>query len=80
MSSRCEFFGHSVLEALAPSCSPGDLHEAHRVDLPAVHSAVPHDAHAVLDAVHPVRDLREVVAPGHLLLAVERAVVGSSQM
>lgn len=62
------------------SSSPGDLHKSHGVDFSRVNPTIPYQAHAVLDAVHSVRNFREVVASIWLLLGVEGAVIRGGQL
>jgi hypothetical protein len=57
-----------------------DGDETRRVHYPIVDTLVPHNGHAVLDAVHAVRDLGEVILAQCLLLAVERTVVASRHL
>mmetsp|Transcript_29009 Transcript_29009/g.52090 ORF Transcript_29009/g.52090 Transcript_29009/m.52090 type:complete len:202 (+) Transcript_29009:1044-1649(+) len=44
------------------------------------HAFGPHNPHAVLNAVHPVGDLGEIVLPHSLLVSVESAIIGPNDL
>lgn len=54
--------------------------ETRRIHDTGVHALLPDDGHAVLDAVHAVRDLGEVVLADGLLVGVEGAVVAARHL
>ena len=62
------------------SVCASDGHKAHRVHFPLGDAFLPHNGHAVLHAVHALRDFSEVVPSQGLLLRSERAVVTSAAL
>ena len=58
----------------------GHGHEAARVHLARAYALLPHDAHALFDAVDAVGDLGEVVFAEGFLVRVEDAVVGAGEL
>lgn len=61
-------------------CGTGNVDKAVSRHLAIVHALLPNHAHSVLDAVHAVRDLTEIVFSKGLLVGVECAVVGAGEV
>lgn len=58
----------------------GDGDESRGVHYARVHALLPQHRHPILDAVHAVRYLREVVLAQRLLLGAERAIIATDHL